>query len=383
MRPSGILLTVVFAFVALAFTVWIGRYSGQAPEAVTKLLTTEKPVGPAIADHGPYPKAVTDETEYDFGVMMPGGKGEHDYIIRNEGEADLELMARKEDTTCSCTFGKLSKDGALKPGESTTVTLNWHIKIPAGEFRHRAIVRTNDPERKEIELVVHGKVESPLKLQPEGTWNLGEFLNDKPVEMQGALFSTHLKEFAIKSVKADSPVAVMSYEPMTTEQLEEYKATSGYMIKATVKREMPMGPFSTNAHIETEIEDAKEIAFELKGVRPGPIEILGPGFFSNSNALLMGEFPASEGKTSTLSLFTRDIDEDLELERAEQTFDTVKIELTKDPKSTGSARRYLLKVTVPPGEPQDRQRKMSEKINLIFRNKDVPPLRMYVDFLAV
>jgi hypothetical protein len=125
MKPSGVVVSVVFAAIALALVVWVGRYQAEPPS-----LSGTKPaeVGPPISPTGPHPKAVAEETEFDFGVMPVYGKGKHEYVIRNEGEADLVLMARKEDTTCSCTFGELSKDGSIKPGESVKVTLQWEIK---------------------------------------------------------------------------------------------------------------------------------------------------------------------------------------------------------------------------------------------------------------
>lgn len=385
MRLSGNPLTAAFAIVVLSAAAWMVGCNSKSPlvPGLASQPTEEEDVGPAISPTGPYPKATTAETEHNFGAMLPGSHGKHVFTIRNDGEADLVLMAREEDTTCSCTFGELSSDNSIKPGESVDVTLNWHIKIPDGEFRHQAVVRTNDPERRKIELVIVGDVTSPLVVRPEGTWELGEFLTSEPITKQGTIHSTHLEAFEVKSIRADSSFTEFNVTPLSDEQLVELDARSGYQLTATVTPEMPIGLYSTLVTIQTDVESVQDFTFELKGTRPGPIDIVGPGFFPKSNAMLLGEFPASEGKSTTLSLFAREIEGDLEIDRLEQTYDSVKLELTKDEKFAGkTSQRYLLKITVPPGEPQDRQRKLSEKIELKFKNPDVPAVRIIVDFLS-
>lgn len=386
MKPSGVVLCVVFAAVALAVTVWVGRYRAEPP----KLLTGgDKPVevGPPIAPTGPYPKAVVDQTSHDFGVMPVGAEGKHEYVIRNEGDADLVLMARKEDTTCSCTFGELSKDGSLKPGESVSVTLQWKIRAPSPRFRHMALVRTNDPEHKTIELVVEGDVDEALRLLPGPTWQLGELSSSEPNVISGQLFSTVIDKFEIERHTTSRPTTKVEWTPMSPETLTSVKGKCGYEIKVTVPPDVPLGPFADNIRLMTDIaigeEPKHEIAFEIKGMRAGPLEFIGAGFHAEANVLMMGEFPAAKGKEAVLSLFVRDLQEDLVLKDIKQQFNSVEISLQKDEKFAGKAQRYLLKIKVPPGAAQNRQRKNSEKIDLFLNHPGAPEVRLIVDFLAV
>ena len=383
MRPTGVILTALFGILALSATVWIGRYQAQPP-AIIAQMQPEKPVGPEIAAKGPYPKAVCEPTEHDFGVLPMGAEGQHVFTIRNEGEADLELMARKEDTTCSCTFGELSKDGKVPPGETVDVTLNWKVKLPNHEFRHRATIRTNDPDHKTIDLIIKGKVEDLLQMRPSEAWEFGEVTSSEPAVMKGVIFSKSLEKFEVKdiAVSGDGRLTVQA-TPMSPEELKEAEAKSGYVLAATVSNKIPLGPFSETVTLTTDQETVSKLMFKVNAIRPGPLELVGPGFQSGVGALFMSEFPAKEGKTSVISIFVRDFDQPLELVDAVQTFNSVKIEMTKDPKLTGKAQRYLLKITVPPGEPQDRQRKNSEKVTLKFNHPDAPELRIYIDYLAV
>ncbi|OYW17763.1 MAG: hypothetical protein B7Z55_11890, partial [Planctomycetales bacterium 12-60-4] len=301
----------------------------------------------------------------------------------NEGEADLEVIARKEDTTCSCTFGELSDDGKIPPGKSVDVTLNWKVKFMTETFRHRAIVRTNDPNYKEIELSITGKLDDAVTLLPVSPWNIGEVLSGEPSVIHGFLFSKVVDTFEIKDIKAEANLLTFETRPMTEEELKEHSAKSGYRITAKAEPTMPIGSFFDNVTIATSLVAMPEMKFLLNGTRPGPMEILGPGYQANNSVLRMGEFPAADGKSAVVSIFVRDLDEDLQLLGAEEAFDTVKVELTKDPKTLGNVQRYLLKFTVPPGEPQDRLRTKSEKVNLIFNHPKSPKVRIYVEFLAV
>lgn len=377
MRPSGVLLAVVFGFLALAATVWIGRYDAKPPAILEKAADPYE--GLPISETGPHPKAATDETEFNFGTMAVGNEGEHVFTIRNDGEGDLQL--KKGRSTCSCTVGELANDSKIAPGKSVEIKLNWKIKAMTETFRHSASVYTNDPERRELQFTVTGKVDEPYKLQP-GTWEAGELSAGNAV-VKGALFSPIEADFKITKLSSRQGWATVESTPMTAEELKEYKAKSGYILTATITPTMPIGPFYEEVSLETTLPNAATIGFRINGTRPGPLEMFGPNFRPEANALILGEFPASAGKSATISVFARDLETDLELLGADQEFNSVKVELVKDEKLTGKAKRYFLKIQIPPGEPQDRMRKKSEKVNLKFNHPDAQKVRLIVEFLAV
>jgi len=378
MRPSGVLLAIVFGFLALAATVWIGRYDAKAPAIL------EKPADPfeglPISETGPHPKAATEEMEFDFGAMAVGDEGEHVFTIRNDGEGDLQL--KKGRSTCSCTVGELAGDSKIAPGKSVEIKLNWKIKAMTEMFRHSASVYTNDPERREIQFTVTGKVDEPYKLQPGSPWEAGELSAENAV-VKGAIFSAIESKFEITKLSSRQGWANVESAPMTAEQLQEYKAKSGYILTATITPAMPIGPFFEDVSLETTLPNTSTIGFRINGTRPGPLEMFGPSFRPEANALILGEFPAANGKSATISVFARDLETDLELLGADQEFNSVKVELVKDEKLTGKAKRYFLKVQIPPGEPQDRMRKKAEKINLKFNHPEAQEVRLIVEFLAV
>jgi hypothetical protein len=71
------------------------------------------------------PRAVVDQTEYDFGVMDPRTRGEHEFLVKNGGDAPLQL--KEGSTTCKCTVAELP-GAAVAPGEVGRVRLRCNLQ---------------------------------------------------------------------------------------------------------------------------------------------------------------------------------------------------------------------------------------------------------------
>jgi len=371
-------LSVLFAVASLVAIVWIGR---MPTLEMTKKTPEEK--GPKIASKGPHPKAVVESTEYNFGDASLHTKGTHTFTIRNDGEADLVLVARPEDHSCQCTVAALSSEAPLPPGKSVDVTLNWEVKARAPEFRHWAIIRTNDPEHKEIKFDITGKILEDLIMVPAGQWDVGVLSASEPSIAKGVVYSPLKDGFTIEKFECANSLVSMSWEPFTDELKEEHHAKSGYSLMLTVAPGAAVGPFSEKAKLLTNLESANEVELKITGSRPGPIDFVGPGYQPEHNYLMLGEFPAKQGKEVSLLVFAREFDDELKLLNVEQKYNSVEIELQPAPgKSTGTARRYMLKVKVPPGPSRDRQRTFAEKAELHFNHPGAEKVRLIVDFLS-
>lgn len=379
MKPSSVVLSLIFGIIAAVGIVYVGRYTPLERAAMS---TRTKDVGPPIAKTGPYPKAVVDKVDYDFGTMSLREKGTHTFTIRNDGQSDLVLMARPEDRTCQCTAATLSSETPVSPGGSVDVTLNWEIKSMSSEFRHSALIRTNDPENKTVKLEIMGKVEDSLMVIPPGQWEIGELNPKGPTTFQASMHSPLLEDFTIEKLECANPLVSATWEPMSDEKKTQFQAKAGYEVLVTVAPGSPIGHFSERLTFHTSDELHKEVTIPVHGTRPGPIEFFGAGYHSEASALLMGEFPAKVGKEVTLSVIVRDFDGELQLTDYKQQSNTVKVEFARDEKFAGKNQRYQLKIIVPPGEPQDRQRANSERINLFFNHPEAEQVRMRIDFLA-
>jgi hypothetical protein len=343
----------------------------------------EKPI-PVVAPTGPYPKAVADEREYDFGTMQMGSQGSHVFIIRNDGEAPLEVVAREEDTTCQCTVGKVGNEKAVPPGEEVTVELKWEIKSQNPNFRHTAKIRTNDPENQVIELAITGRVDQTFHLIPSSVWELGTATEGASAKAVGTLFSRLLDKFEITEFVCPNPRVTCTWQPIDEASRREFEALSGYTLVVRVDLSDVVGQFQEFAEIRTDAAEPVAARFAIRARNPGAFDVIARNWDPEHSMLLLGEFPAAEGKTGELSFYTQ-LEEDVELVAAVSEHNAIKATWTKDEKfqSRGKSKRYLLKLEVLPGQPVNRKRKQAERLDLKFNHPKLGSMTIYVDYLSI
>jgi hypothetical protein len=386
MKALSVVLALLIGIGCLVAAMWLGSQSvpKKVPsQAVTPL---DDGLGPKIAADGPHPKAVASETEYNFGAMQHLSKGSHEFTIRNEGEAPLELMARKEDRTCQCTGATLTSDEPVPPGGDVKVKLEWEIKAENPNFRHSAKIRSNDPEHQVIELVITGKVEKGFQFSPAGgIWDLGNVeTSDSQISSTKAMFSQARDHFEIRDVTCANSRLKCTWEPLDADALSEYKARSGYLLHLTADLSNFTGVLSEQLEIHTDIDEGLTTLLSVRARRPGPIELIARNWDPENNWLYLGEFPANQGKQTEILVYSR-IDEELKLLSAESQHDSVKVKWEQDDQFQGKSnvRRYRLKIEVPPGPAAQRRRDAAERIDLKFDNPQIGTLQIFVDYLAV
>jgi hypothetical protein len=342
----------------------VALVSPRMTSTVAAVSNAVKPVDdghPPISPTGPYPKAVVDETDYDFGRMEVGEEQSHVFTIRNEGEAPLVIVKGK--TTCQCTISEV-ESGAKAPGESVKVTLTWKPTVEAEQFGKGADIFTNDPQNETIHLRILGIVAARLLTLPSKNWEAPDVQEGAPTEISGALMSPVVDKFEIVGFESKSPLVSAKAIPLTPEKLEPRKGLCGYEIRVSIRPEMPVGEFKIPLTIKTdllqrdsqgELKKPIEIDVLISGHRRGPIKVIGKEWIEDRMAIAMGSFEASAGKKVTLPLFVRGSSEDLQLTEPPLCEPAdLKVTLERDEKSKGTHMRYLLSVEYPAGAPRAR-----------------------------
>ncbi len=177
------------------------------------------------------PKAVVadGQTSYDFGIMKPGSKGEHTFVIANEGQSNLDL--RLGASTCKCTLGDLENE-SVKPGTSTRVTLSWTVKPNDVSFSQSAQVLTNDPANPALTFAIVGKVVRDFDVVPQ-EWTFGDVSAVEPFEVSGTIYS-----FLDNDIEPVDPVfSSPDLTELTEFTVESFKPTDeGYGIHASARQ---------------------------------------------------------------------------------------------------------------------------------------------------
>lgn len=329
-------------------TEWLTEAQGTASEA--KVRADDNIHKPVPSKHGPHPKAVIPETDFQFGQMRVGTHMHHEFNIINEGEAPLELVAGKP--TCKCTQFEVSRS-EVPPGESAVLHVEWHGKSETTTFQHGGKVYTNDPNKPAVRFNVGGTVDATVVTQPEGTWNAGEIPGKEPVTFRGTIVSRFLPELSVASVENESEFVSAEYEVMTDDQLADSGFQSGWMFRVTVQPGFPVGILEDTLKVKLEEVEAP-VEIPVAARRLGDIRFIpmkGTTLNSDTRTLHLGNFPSANGRTGEFMLMVnRTISpEPLEIIETESSPKSLKFQMEPIGKPNSASARYKVTVEIPPG----------------------------------
>ncbi|HMF36051.1 MAG TPA: DUF1573 domain-containing protein [Isosphaeraceae bacterium] len=330
-----VILCVVVVVLAAAATLVVQYGSVSSP-------TWSLPAG--VRKEGPQPRVeVEGALTHEFGELSTQRTTTRKWKVKNTGAGDLEIWLLG--STCTCTIPKLKGEGTrevVKPGESTEIELEWKTKDAIGEFSKGATIGTNDPDRPEFMLRVHGMVHSPIVVLPaphEGVLMVGDISNDKVKEMSLAVYSPEHPELNIKKISTSMPNLIVARPvPFTPKDLENLEAKGGYRVNLEFKPGMALGTFREELIVETDHPEQPKLQLLLAGTASGPISLL--------PSILRMVVNGKDGASGQMTLLVR--------EGRQTSFRVIrkpeKVEVSIAPNDTPTRKgQYRLTLTVPPG----------------------------------
>jgi hypothetical protein len=342
---------------------------------------TPKAVKPDISASGPWPVAKVMVTTFNFGRMAVGDSiGEHSFVVRNTGEADLILKAG--DATCQCTSFK-PKDEIVRPGAETSIDIKWQTKHANPSFRHGGPVYTNDPKNPEIEFHVEGIIDEAIVALPSLIWDVGSIQKDTQASMTAVIASKVHEEFQIESLTAETSHVHLTPRPMSSDEKKNGEWLSGYVVDVKVDSDIPAGTFIDNIRMKVDVlKDSR--TFQLRALRVGKVRFLpAPGSMFEPEGMLLklGTFRSSVGGSGKMMLIVDHSasEEPLQVEIVEAKPPFLKAVLEQSGQRINGIQRYLLNVEIPP------QRKHNAlvapaHIDLRTNHKEFPTFRVFVKF---
>jgi len=262
------------------------------------------------ADAAVQPKITVDNVRHEFGKMFIGEDGTHDFVLRNNGDAPLEI--REGRATCRCTGVKIEKP-SIPPGRSGKVTVTWRSDQQIEDSREiaHATIHTNDPDRHNLKLIVLGRIIPAARAEPKElvfhSLSAGE-----PSSLEARLYGYVEKPLEISGIELADPRTTEQFEtavePLSPEEVEqEPDARSGYLLRVTVKPGLPLGAFQQRIRIRTNLLAAPLVEVPVAGTIVGDIKIvpIGGDWDDATGTLTFGTFNSSEGKERRLLLVVR------------------------------------------------------------------------------
>ena len=330
------ILSVVVVVLAASATLALQYTSGSSP--TWNLPSTS-------GRTGPQPKVQIDGSlTHEFGPMSTQKTGTHKWVVKNQGDANLEIWLAG--SSCVCTIAKLKETGAkeiLKPGESTEVELEWKTKDMLGEFAKNATIGTNDPSRPEFRLNVHGMVHDPVVMLPrlqEGVLPIGDISSEETKKTSIALFSPERPNLKLTKIVTSRPDLIIAKSiPLTLAECQQLETGGGNRLNIELKPGLSLGTFREEVVIETDHPDQPKITVTLVGSVSGPISVMP----SNLRLVIVN---SKDGNTSQVNLLVREG----RSTNFKVTHKPDKTEIAIIPNDTPTLKgRYRLTLTVPPG----------------------------------
>ena len=389
MKFGTVMLTSFFAACALGIVVWVTR---SQPISVTEAKGLGQQGNTPDRNNknsGPQPKAVADEISFDFGHAIVGNEYSHIFTLKNEGEAPLTVEKGK--STCQCTVSNLEEGKTLEvsPGESVEITLTWRPKESDAWFSHSAAVKTNDLKSRTIKFEIHGQVVKRFDTMPSDIWTMPDIHDDKPTFFSGYLFSSALKDFQITGLKTTHPLLSAKHFKLSKLELSQYNKKCGFRIDLELKTGAAVGPFNESLSIATNVENATSYTVNVRSHRFGPMTIRPlqnvKKWAPIKMGFSMGDFPASEGRTSILHLYVKGLDgKDLEFRDVEVDPEYLQFSLTPDDSFSGNdSKRSVLTFKIPPGTPRaSRVKGNSAQVHLKTNHPEVPEMNFLLHFIS-
>ncbi|MCX5893154.1 MAG: DUF1573 domain-containing protein [Deltaproteobacteria bacterium] len=146
------------------------------------------------------PQVVIAENHFDFGEVFEDRHLSHIFVIKNSGNAPLEI--RKVDPDCACTVAEYER--TIPPGGQGQITLAIKPYSVMRQFRKETRIFVNDPERSEFSLVLTGKAKPFIEIEPS---HIVRLRGAPGANLQGQVrFTSHLPgAFEITNFRTNIP----------------------------------------------------------------------------------------------------------------------------------------------------------------------------------
>ena len=188
---------------------------------------------------GKTPRLTIPESIHSFGQIYRGEKVRHHFLLKNGGEAELEI--RKVRASCGCTAAEPSQK-VISPGGEAYVEVTFDSKNFVGKVTKTVMVDTNDPS------------------EPTHTLTLEAFILEEVVAEPSRLTLGQIRQGEGRSLKVEvkSPTGMelkVSEAQSSSRALEitsiERQAGGLYAIKLEVKKDSPAGRFDGDLIVYT------------------------------------------------------------------------------------------------------------------------------------
>ena len=211
------------------------------------------------------PKATVAEPIKDVATVPKGQKIIHDFVIKNEGDADL--MITNVQPACGCTVAEFDK--LIKPGATGKVHAVVDTSTFSGPITKGVTVFTNDPDHPQIDLTIHAKIEPYISVKP----GYARYITVQGEPQEGniaqTLWAPDGTSWDITSADSPFPYLTVTYhEAKPEERLPDVKGKQ-WKVEMKLSNSAKVGPLADYVTVHTNHPKQQIVQIPISGfVRP-------------------------------------------------------------------------------------------------------------------
>jgi hypothetical protein len=212
------------------------------------------------------PKLTVVEPVKDFGTIPRGDKLDWSFVVKNTGDADLQIIAARP--SCGCTVADFDK--VIKPGQTGKVTAHVDTSNFAGPIAKAITIDTNDPSTPSTNLTIHAVVKPYVEANPAGFVRFNMLQGETDVQTV-TLYSEEKEPFEIVRVESPQPWIKVDYkkidDPAQILPAVGRPGQAQYRVNITTSgNEAKIGPLAEKVHIVTNSKHSPDYWLTISGV---------------------------------------------------------------------------------------------------------------------
>ena len=223
-------------------------------------------IGTIRADQAesPAPAALALETIKDFGAVNKGKRITHEFQIRNDGDAVLQITQVRP--SCGCTVAEY--DRTVAPGATGKVKATVDTRNFKGGIAKSVRVFTNDPSNPQIDLVIKANVKSRVEVDPGYARFIAVYGEPQRTSVQ-SVWSADQRDLQILDVESPYPFVKVSFREASDDERKKGASGRQWQVEVELDQEAPVGALADFVVLTTNHPELKTLRVPVSGfVRP-------------------------------------------------------------------------------------------------------------------
>lgn len=218
--------------------------------------------GPSVAQGGP--RVVVDAPIADVGIVESGASVEHTFVLRNEGDAPLEIL--EVDPDCGCTVADY--DTVIPPGQSGRITAVVDVTTFVGPIAKYLELLTNDRQTPKLTLTVKAEVRPLIQVDP-GYVRFLTVVGGGVERADQTLWAADIADLEVIGVRSPYPFVEARARPATEEEKSSFGQGRQWIVEVALAADAPIGPMADHLQVRTNHPDRPVVRIPVSGfVRP-------------------------------------------------------------------------------------------------------------------